>query len=105
MFIPGCSPDPRLAAERRYNGPGQWRNGLGFDETGGFYVAEGSFAGYESATMYSPSLDTTIEVATTKMWSAINPPPMMQALAMAVYGTKVDFGLTLERAMEPNLTR
>ena len=41
-----------------YNGPGQWRYGLGFVESGGFIGAEGSFAGYESATMYSPALDT-----------------------------------------------
>jgi D-alanyl-D-alanine carboxypeptidase len=86
-----------------YNGPGEWLNALGFDLSGGFYVAEGSFAGYESASMYSPTLDTTISVATTKMWSAINPPPMMQALAIALYGDEVDFGLTLEQAMEPNL--
>jgi D-alanyl-D-alanine carboxypeptidase len=88
-----------------YNGPGEWFNALGFDVTGGFYVAEGSFAGYESSTMYSPTLDTTISVATTKMPSAINPPPMMQALAIALYGDDVDFGngLTLELAMEPNL--
>ena len=38
-----------------YNGPGQWRYGLGFVESGGFIGAEGSFAGYESATMYSPT--------------------------------------------------
>lgn len=86
-----------------YNGPGEWLNALGFDQTGGFDVAEGSFAGYESSSMYSPELDTTITVATTKMWSAINPPPMMQALAMTIFGDKVDFGLTLEQAMEPNL--
>ena len=66
-----------------YNGPGEWLNALGFDETGGFYVAEGSFAGYESSTVYSPTLDTTIAVATTKMWSAINPPPMMQEIGRA----------------------
>ena len=87
-----------------YNGPGEWLQGLGFDLTGGFVVAEGSFAGYESSSMYSPELDATITVATTKMWSAITPPPMMQALAIAVYGDEVDFGLTLEQAMEPNLT-
>ena len=86
-----------------YNGPGEWFNALGFDISGGFYAAEGSFAGYESATMYSPTLDTTIAVATTKVWSAINPPLMLQALAMAVYGDDVDFGLTLDQAMEPNL--
>ena len=86
-----------------YNGPGEWLNGLGFDVTGGFYVAEGSFAGYESATMYSPTLDTTIAVATTKMPNAINPPPIMQALAIALYGDDVDFGLTLDQAMAPNL--
>jgi hypothetical protein len=28
---------------------------------------------------------------------------MMQALAMALYGDQVDFGLTLDQAMEPNL--
>lgn len=86
-----------------YNGPGQWLNALGFDVTGGFYVAEGSFAGYESATMYSPTLDTTIAVATTKLWSAITPPPMLQALAIGLHGDDVDFGLTLDQAMEPNL--
>jgi D-alanyl-D-alanine carboxypeptidase len=86
-----------------YNGPGRWLNALGFDETGGFYVAEGSFAGYESATMYSPKLDTTIEVMTTKLWSAITPPPMMQAIAIALFGNNVDFGLTLDQAMKPNL--
>jgi D-alanyl-D-alanine carboxypeptidase len=87
-----------------YNGPGAWRNALGFDESGGFQIAEGSFAGYESASMYSPTLGTTIVVATTKMWSAITPPPMMQALAMTIFGDKVDFGLTLDQAMEPNLS-
>lgn len=87
-----------------YNGPGKWLNALGFDVTGGFYVAEGSFAGYESSTMYSPELDATIAVATTKVWSAINPPPMMQALAIAVFGDAVDFGLTLDQAMAPNLS-
>jgi D-alanyl-D-alanine carboxypeptidase len=86
-----------------YNGPGKWYQGLGFDLTGGFVVAEGSFAAFESSSMYSPELDTTITVATTKMWSAITPPPMMQALAIALYGDEVDFGLTLEQAMEPNL--
>jgi D-alanyl-D-alanine carboxypeptidase len=86
-----------------YNGPGEWLNALGFDLTGGFYVAEGSFAGYESSTMYSPELDTTIAVATTKMPSAITPPPMMQALAITLYGDEVDFGLTLDQAMRPNL--
>jgi len=88
-----------------YNGPGLWLNALGFDESGGFYVAEGSFAGYESASMYSPTLDTTISVMTTKMPSAITPPPMMQALAIALYGDAVDFGngLTLDQAMAPNL--
>jgi D-alanyl-D-alanine carboxypeptidase len=86
-----------------YNGPGQWRYGLGFVETGGFYGSEGSFAGYESSTMHSPTLNTTIEVASMKMPSAITPPPMMQALAMTVAGDEVDFGLTLDQAMEPNL--
>lgn len=28
----------------------------------------------------------------------------MQALAIALYGDEVDFGLTLEQAMEPNPT-
>jgi hypothetical protein len=86
-----------------YNGPGQWRYGLGFVETGGFYGSEGSFAGYESATMHSPRLNMTIEVASMKMPNAITPPPMMQALAMAVAGDDVDFGLTLDQAMAPNL--
>lgn len=45
-----------------YNGPGRWRYGLGFVESGGFLGGEGSFAGYESATMHSPARQTTIEV-------------------------------------------
>jgi len=85
-----------------YNGPGQWRYGLGFVETGGFFGGEGSFAGYESAAMYSPALDTAIVVASTKLANAITPPPMVQALAMAVYPTDVDFGLTPAEAMQPN---
>ncbi len=87
-----------------YNGPGEWFNALGFVTTGGFLVAEGSFAGYESSTMYSPELDTTIAVVSTKIWNAITPPPMMQAIAMTLYGDEVDFGLTIEQAMEPNLS-
>ncbi len=90
--------------EGGYNGPGEWLNALGFVVTGGFIVAEGSFAGYESSTMYSPELDTTIAVVTTKIWNAITPPPMMQALAMTLYGDELDFGLTIEQAMEPNLS-
>jgi len=86
-----------------YNGPGQWRYGLGFVETGGFYGAEGSFAGYESAIMHSPTLNVTIEVVSTKMPNALLPPPIMQALAIAVYGTGVNFGLSLDQAMQPNL--
>jgi D-alanyl-D-alanine carboxypeptidase len=86
-----------------YNGPGQWRYGLGFVETGGFYGAEGSFAGYESSTMHSPTLNTTIEVVSMKTPNALLPPPIMQALAIAVYGDKVNFGLTLDQAMKPNL--
>lgn len=86
-----------------YNGPGQWRYGLGFVESGGFFGAEGSFAGYESATMHSPELQTTIEVASTKLANAVTPPPIVQAIAMTVYGDEVDFGLTLEQALEPNL--
>ena len=85
-----------------YNGPGKWRYGLGFVESGGFIGGEGSFAGYESAAMYSPALETSIVVASTKNPNAITPPPMIQALAMAVYGNDVDFGLTLTQALEPN---
>jgi D-alanyl-D-alanine carboxypeptidase len=88
--------------EGNYNGPGQWRYGLGFVESGGFLGAEGSFAGYESATMYSPARRTTIEVVSTKLANAITPPPMIQALAMAVYGTHIGFGLTPAQALEPN---
>jgi D-alanyl-D-alanine carboxypeptidase len=85
-----------------YNGPGKWRYGLGFVESGGFIGGEGSFAGYESAAMYSPALETSIVVASTKNPNAITPPPMIQALAMAVYRSRVDFGLTPTQALEPN---
>ncbi|MFG3380318.1 serine hydrolase domain-containing protein [Streptomyces sp. NPDC047999] len=85
-----------------YNGPGKWRYGLGFVESGGFIGGEGSFAGYESTTMYSPTLQTAIEVVSTKNPNAITPPPMFQALAMAVYGTSLGFGLTPEQALMPS---
>ncbi|CAM5425700.1 D-aminopeptidase [Streptomyces avidinii] len=87
-----------------YNGPGTWRYGLGFVESGGFIGGEGSFAGYESSTMYSPARQTAIEVVSTKNPNAITPPPMFQALAMAVYGTGLGFGLTPEQALEPAFT-
>ena len=87
-----------------YNGPGKWRYGLGFVESGGFIGGEGSFAGYESTTMYSPTLRTTIQVVSTKNPNAITPPPMFQALAMAVYGTDLGFGLTPEQALAPTFT-
>ena len=85
-----------------YNGPGKWRYGLGYVESDGFRGAEGSFAGYESASMYSPKLDTTIVVVSTKLANAVTPPPMVQALAMAIYGKDVDFGLTPAQALAPN---
>jgi D-alanyl-D-alanine carboxypeptidase len=85
-----------------YNGPGRWRYGLGFVESGGFIGAEGSFAGYESATMYSPARRTTIEVVSTKNPNAITPPVMIQALAMGVFGPDIGFGLTPAEALRPN---
>jgi D-alanyl-D-alanine carboxypeptidase len=85
-----------------YNGPGKWRYGLGYVESGGFRGAEGSFAGYESASMYSPKLDTAIVVVSTKLANAVTPPPMIQALALAVYGKGVDFRLTSAQALAPN---
>ncbi|MFD5412412.1 serine hydrolase domain-containing protein [Streptomyces nojiriensis] len=87
-----------------YNGPGTWRYGLGFVESGGFIGGEGSFAGYESTTMYSPELRAAIEVVSTKNPNAITPPPAFQALAMAVYGTGLGFGLTPEQALTPSFT-
>ncbi|MDN5861062.1 MAG: beta-lactamase family protein, partial [Pseudonocardia sp.] len=87
-----------------YNGPGRWLQGLGFVESGGFIGKEGSLPGYESITMYSPELDTTIEVVSTKQPNAITPTRMFQALAMDLYGTDLDFGLTPEQALAPSYT-
>jgi len=87
-----------------YNGPGRWRQGLGFVETGGFIGKEGSFPGYESVTMYSPSRNTTIAVASTKQPNPITPTRMLQALAMAVYGKNIGFGLTPAQALAPTYT-
>jgi len=87
-----------------YNGPGRWRQGLGFVETGGFIGKEGSIPGYESISMYSPSRKTAIVVASTKQPNAITPTRMLQALAMAVYGPKIGFGLTPAQALEPSYT-
>ena len=87
---------------QNYNGPGRWRYGLGFVESGGFIGGTGSFAGYESTAMYSPDRRTSIEVVSTKQPNAITPPPMFQALAMTVFGQDIGFGLTIEQALEPN---
>jgi D-alanyl-D-alanine carboxypeptidase len=85
-----------------YDGPGRWYYGLGFVMSGGFVGGIGSFAGYESITMYSPVRETTIEVVSTKQPNAITPPPMFQALAMAIDGPDIGFGLTPAQALEPS---
>jgi D-alanyl-D-alanine carboxypeptidase len=85
-----------------YNGPGRWKYALGFEKTGGFIGGAGSFLGYESTTMYSPARRTAIAVVSTKQANAIVPPPMFQALAMAVFGPNIGFGLTPAEALEPN---
>ncbi len=87
-----------------YNGPGRWLQGLGFVESGGFIGKEGSFPGYESITMYSPSRHTTIEVVSTKQPNAVTPTRMFQALAMDVYGPNIGFGLTPAQALAPSYT-
>ena len=85
-----------------YNGPGQWIYGLGFVESGGFIGGTGSIIGYESTAMYSPARKTAIVVVCTKQPNAITPPPMFQALAMAIYGADIGFGLTPAEALAPN---
>lgn len=92
----------RFEFAQNYNGPGRWKYGLGFVESGGFIGGTGSFAGYESVAMYSPARGTTIEVVSTKQPNAITPPPMFQALAMAVFGPHIGFGLTPAQALKPN---
>ncbi len=87
---------------QNYNGPGRWFQGLGYIQSGGFIGKEGSIPGYESVTMYSPARNTTIEVVSTKIANAITPPPMFQALAMAVFGPHIGFGLTPAQALKPN---
>jgi D-alanyl-D-alanine carboxypeptidase len=87
---------------QNYNGPGRWKYGLGFVESGGFIGGTGSFAGYESTAMYSPARRTAIEVVSTKQPNATTPPPMFQALAMAVFGSQIGFGLTPAQALKPN---
>ena len=58
--------DPfRYAFSDNSNGPGRWLHKLGFVESGGFIGKEGSLAGYESITTYSPSRQTTIVVVST----------------------------------------
>jgi D-alanyl-D-alanine carboxypeptidase len=71
-----------------YNGPGRWLQGLGFVETGGFIGKEGSLPGYESISQPN----------------AITPTRMLQALAMALYGPKIGFGLTPAQALAPSYT-
>jgi pimeloyl-ACP methyl ester carboxylesterase len=53
--------------------------------------------------MYSPARETAIVVVSTKQANAITPLPMLQALAMAIHGPDIGFGLTPEQALEPNL--
>src|SRR4051794_6321545 len=45
---------------------------------------------------------TSIVVVSTKIADAITPPPMFQALAMAVLGPHLGFGLTPAQALKPN---
>ena len=85
-----------------WNGPGRWRYGPGFVASGGFIGGEGSFRGYESVTMYSPAREATITVVSTKQPNTITPAPMFQALAMAIYGPNIGFGLTPAEALQPN---
>ncbi len=87
-----------------YLGPGRWRQGLGFIETGGFIGKDGSIPGYESFTMYSPSRHTAIAVVSTKQGIAVTPPRMAQALAMDLYGRNIGFGLTPAQAIAPSYT-
>jgi D-alanyl-D-alanine carboxypeptidase len=87
-----------------YLGPGRWRQGLGFIETGGFIGKDGSLPGYESFTMYSPSRHTAIAVVSTKQGIPITPPRMAQALAMDLYGPNIGFGLTPAQAIAPSYT-
>jgi D-alanyl-D-alanine carboxypeptidase len=87
-----------------FQGPGRWRQGLGFVETGEFIGKDGSLPGYDSITMYSPSRKTAIAVVFTKQGNAITVAPMLQALAMAVYGKNIGFGLTPAQALAPSYT-
>ena len=87
-----------------FNGPGSWRQGLGFFTNGGFIGKEGSLPGYDSITMTSPARHTTISVAATKQGNAITPPRMFEALAMDVYGPHIGFGLTPAQAIAPSFT-
>ena len=64
----------------------------------------GSLPGYESVAYYSPAHRTTIEVVSTKIAEAWTPPPMFQALAMAILGPHLGFGLTPAQALTPNFS-
>jgi len=85
-----------------YDGPGRWRYGLGFYLSGGFIGGQGSMPGYESTAMYSPSRHVGFQVVSMKQANAVTPPPMFQALAMTVFGSRLGFGLSLAEALEPN---
>jgi len=54
--------------------------------------------------MYSPTRRTAIVVVSAKQTNALTPPPMFQALAMAVYGTNIGFELTPAQALTPSYT-
>jgi D-alanyl-D-alanine carboxypeptidase len=52
--------------------------------------------------MYSPARETAIVVVSTRQGNPVTPPPMLQALAMAVFGPDIGFGLTPAEALTPN---
>ena len=50
----------------------------------------------------SPARQATIEAVSAKLPNAITPPPVIQALAMALCGINVCSGLTPAQALQPS---
>ena len=85
-----------------YNGPGLWRYGLGFVEPAASTAPRAaSPTTSRRPCARHPEHDDRGGIDGDARRAV--PPPIMQALAIALYGDDVDFGLTLDQAMEPNL--
>jgi D-alanyl-D-alanine carboxypeptidase len=82
-------------------GRGSLTWGLGFIESGGFIGHQGGMPGYESISMYSPTLRASFTIVANKQFNAIPPMALFHTLALTAFGSGVNFGITVSRALQP----